>query len=384
MNILLVGDGDTRYGAPHSLLHMAIELNKLKDNNITVILNQESDISKELKKNGCKVEIVHYMPYYQGFPTKIWIFPIKYVLRGLQYYLGRTREISLTRAIMAIGKFDIVHSNSSREDFAAILAEHYNIPLVWHIREFGDRDYKCYSYRSNYIEFMNRTASKFIAISDAVRLHWIAKGIDAQKIVTVYNGVEKTDYKRREDNQKIRSDIRIVMAGSVQETKGQLQAVQAVIRVIRANPSRKITFDIIGGGDMMYIKKIERLLRNENLRNNVRLLGYKTKVSDLLPSYDIGLMCSKDEGFGRVTAEYMMAGLPVIASDTGANKELIRDEIDGLFYSYGNINSLATKIQYIIDNMEQFGGLKTHEYAARRFSAEENARNVYRIYKELV
>ena len=288
-----------------------------------------------------------------------------------------------TKRMMEKGHFDIIHSNSSREDFAQTLAEHYGIPLIWHIREFGDRDYECYSYRKNYVGYMNRTASRFIAISDAVRFHWISKGIDAKKIVTVYNGVERIPYVEKERNSAPK-DFRLIMTGKIAETKGQMQATQAVIKVIRNNPSLGITFDIIGGGDDLYIRKIERLIKDENVQDNVRLLGYKTNVTAMLSSYDIGLMCSRAEGFGRVTAEYMMSGLPVIASDTGANKELIREGIDGLFYSYGDIESLAMKIQYMLDNMALFDGKKIHEYAERRFSAEENAKNIYKIYKEIV
>ena len=384
MNVLLVGDGDTKYGASHSLLHMAIALNRMPDVNVTVILNQESLISQCLRDNGCDVEIAAYTPFYLSYPSKPWLFPLKYVVRGLQYCYGRGTAIRHTKRIMEKGHFDIIHSNSSREDFAQTLAEHYGIPLIWHIREFGDRDYKCYSYRKNYVEYMNRTASRFIAISDAVRFHWISKGIDAQKIVTVYNGVEKVPYVGENERNADPKDIRLVIAGYISETKGQMQATQAVVKVIRNNPSLRITFDMIGGGDDLYIRRIERLIKDESVQGNVRLLGYKTNVSTLLPSYDIGLMCSRAEGFGRVTAEYMMSGLPVIASDTGANKELIRDGIDGLLYSYGDIESLATKIQYMIENIPSFDGRKIREYAERRFSAEENAKNVYQIYKEIV
>ena len=38
----------------------------------------------------------------------------------------------------------------------------------------------------------------------------------------------------------------------------------------------------------------------------------------------------KRQGFGRVTVEYMCAGLAVIASDCGANPELIQHDVTGI------------------------------------------------------
>jgi glycosyltransferase involved in cell wall biosynthesis len=44
---------------------------------------------------------------------------------------------------------------------------------------------------------------------------------------------------------------------------------------------------------------------------------------------NIGLMCSRDEAFGRVTIEFMLHKMPVIASNSGANPELVINRING-------------------------------------------------------
>ena len=80
------------------------------------------------------------------------------------------------------------------------------------------------------------------------------------------------------------------------------------------------------------------------------MLGYREDVCSLLHEYDCGVMCSRSEGFGRVTAEYMMAGLPVIASDTGANPELVNEGQTGLFYRWGDTSDLAKKIEMLADD----------------------------------
>ena len=96
-------------------------------------------------------------------------------------------------------------------------------------------------------------------------------------------------------------------------------------------------------------------------------------------------MCSRQEGFGRVTVEYMMAGLPVIASDIAANKELINSET-GLLYHVGDIHSLKEKIVYLVNHRDLIEkmGRKAREYAQTSFSTEINTELVYNEYLKII
>ena len=82
----------------------------------------------------------------------------------------------------------------------------------------------------------------------------------------------------------------------------------------------------------------------------------------------------------------MMAGLCVIASDTGANKELIEDGESGLIYQYGNTESLVNTIKKCIDNPEdrcriaKCGCIRANQ----EFTAERNAKRICEIYKSIL
>ena len=99
----------------------------------------------------------------------------------------------------------------------------------------------------------------------------------------------------------------------------------------------------------------------------------------------MGMMCSLSEGFGLVTVEYMMSQLCVIASDSGANPELVRDGACGLLYRYGDIDSLAEKLRYVLTHREEARamGVRAREYACRYFTAERNAQEIYELYRQL-
>ena len=386
MNILMIADGDTKYGASHSLLQMVQELKTMDDINIKIIIPVHSEMRNKLENTECEFYGIHYVPFYQGIPDDKWKYPVKYMIRGVLYWYGRIRAVKEIEKRLDLGKIDLIHSNSSREDLGALIADKYDIPLIWHIREFGDRDYKCYSYRKNYIGYMNKSATRFIAVSDAVKEHWAKKGIRREKIVRIYNGVPQQNVLSKTQGGAAQGNktLKMVIVGSISETKGQMWAIEAVKKLFDENV--QITLDIIGDGSQSYVKKLKRKIIQYGLEGLVNFRGYQKDIGNVLSQYDIGLMCSKDEGFGRVTAEYMMSGACVIASDTGANGELIEDGISGLLYQYGDTWSLVNAIKKCIDNPELRCelGMGGYQRANQEFTAKRNAMQIYDIYRQVL
>lgn len=390
MHVLFVSDADSKYGASSSMKQMIKGILECCDDiEISVVLPLRIDTNKELenyyRELGCNVYKIFYEPFYQNVPEQKWRFPIKYFLRGMEYLFGRWTGVFYLSKKMNINDVDIIHSNSSREDFGAMLALKYNKPLIWHIREFGDKDYKCFSYRRGYIGFMNEAAKKFITVSNAVRDHWIKKGVDERKIVRIYDGVcaelnFKKEYRKNADGK-----LRFLILGSVCETKGQYQIINACA-LMSEKERERITVDIIGSGNQSYIRRMKEMIKKNKLTSSIHFLGYHEEAWKNICSYTCGLMCSKSEGFGRVTAEYMMAGLPVIASDTGANPELIVDNESGLLFQWNNIEDLKNKMVYLLNhaNVPKQMGLKAREYAQSHFSLKINAELIYREYIKIV
>lgn len=387
MQVLMISDSDSKYGAPHSLKQMCETMKERYGDKleITVVLAKSAEnIKDELEGYGCKVQVLMFVPYYQGVPENKLKLVVKYFIRWLQYVYGNMMGVRWIRKHIDMQKIDIIHSNSSREDLGAMIAKHYGKPLIWHIREFGDKDYKCYSFRKNYIKLMNETAVKLLAVSDAVRKHWISKGIHPDKIITVYNGVKEIPEDMVSQHRNIAQFIRIVMLGSLNETKGQLHLVRAV-SLLSADEKGKIQVDIIGDGSKNYGRAVRQEIEKNNLQNIVRMRGYISDPARLLRDYDVGVICSRSEGFGRVTAEYMMAGLPVLASDTGANPELIRNGEDGYLYPYGDAKKLSMAIRkFMYDKPKLIEmGENARKRAVDNFSSKVNADNIMNIYESI-
>lgn len=386
MHILFIADGDDKYGASHSMKQLiGTLLEKYEDIEISIVLPPRVKLEIYYQQLGCKTYRIFYEPFYQAIPAQKWKIPFKFVIRGMEYLLGRWSAVNCLNKKLDMSTVDIIHSNSSREDFGALLALKYHKPLIWHIREFGDKDYKCFSFRSNYIELMNKAANEFIAVSDAVREHWTKKGLYKNRICNIYDGVieeivVKQDYRKNPNN-----SMKLIILGSVIEGKGQYQIIEA-INLMTDEEREKITLYIIGGGNRSYINKLNNMVMNYGLSSSVHFLGYQQEASNNISKYDCGLMCSNSEAFGRATIEYMMAGLPVIASDTGANKELVIDGENGLLYQYYNIQDLKNKIVYLLNNANELErmGRAARDYAFSNFSIKLHAERVYSEYLKIL
>lgn len=390
MHVLFVADTDSKYGTFHSLFGLVRALKKTDNSlKISIVLTRHSDKTEDFEEIGCNVYQIPYVPFYQAVSYNKAKLVVKYVLRGLGYLNGRIFAVSILEKQLDLNTVDIIHSNSSREDFGAILAKKYDKPLVWHIREFGDLDYRCYSYRQNYISFMKERATVFVAVSDAVRQHWIQKGIPAERIMLIYNGVKENtapkDVTKLKEKEGENDDyFRIVMVGFVCETKGQYQIIRAM-SLLPENYKNKIQLDIVGGGTHGYMNMLKRMVKSLHLVNIVRFLGYQKNFYPQLAGYDCGIICSKSEGFGRVTVEYMRAGLPVLASDTGANAELVENGKNGLLYHYPDVEDLKNKLVYMMEHREEVFRMGVSAFTTgEQFTEERTANAVYNLYLEIM
>lgn len=110
--------------------------------------------------------------------------------------------------------------------------------------------------------------------------------------------------------------------------------------------------DMIGEGEEL--NRIKSLAASLDLTEQVSFLGNipNSQVHAQMYSHDIFIMTSdRNEGWGAVANEAMSNGCVIIGADTiGAIPYLVSDNINGLIYKSGNVNSLFDKVTYLINN----------------------------------
>lgn len=280
--------------------------------------------------------------------------------------LGLYKDIKITNA-------DIFYTNTAVVIQGAILARILNKKHIWHIREFIE-DLPCQSSIfpiSSYKNFFCDFSTIMIANSEPVR-----KSLDCDKAVTLYNTIEFLDEVTPQDNVFSKNaDIKISLVGRVVPHKGQMLAVRAIDSLVKQGYDPHLV--IVGDGDENYINQINDFISQENLKNNITLLGFKSnyEAQSIIQAADIHLLTTiKSEPFGRVTLEGMSRGKCVIASNGGGTLELIKDKETGLIYNLGDYEDLSTKILYCLKNKDE---IKSIGMNAKKFANEKFNKKVF-------
>ena len=383
MTILYILDPAVIGGATKAFLTF---VNILKDKGITPIVCTARQTELNNKLNS--MNIANFPIWHNEMITNCTRNGIGKIIwwsrRFLPYLIRDILAIIIIRRNINIKDVDIIHTNSTRSDVGFFLSKIIHKPHIVHIREFGDNDYDCKPLNPFWKQYYNKFSHSFLCVSKAVMYHWIAKGIDSSKCKLLYDGIACEDILESSDDSKFDDNLKIVMSGGVLPTKGQHLAIKA-IGILPKEIKEHIFLDFIGWVTESEKNKLDSLSKKVKLVNPVRFWGARNDVLQLLKNYHVGLMCSKSEGFGLVTAEFMFAKLGVIASNSGANPELIEDKICGLNFEAGNHKSLAEKIQYYYFNRDLIvsHSIEAKKKALRLFKAQTNANSIYKTYAEI-
>jgi len=173
--------------------------------------------------------------------------------------------------------------------------------------------------------------------------------VDASKLVLIYNGVDTGPFEaalfyredvRRDQGVKANAKVMIVIANLI-PYKGHSDLIQVAKEVVNRFPD---AIFLLVGEDRGIQKELEQRVANFGIGQSVRFLGRQDDVPKLLAASDISILPSHEEGFSNVILESMAAGLPVVATDVGGNREAILDGITGWLIPPKDPRALAVKI----------------------------------------
>lgn len=134
-------------------------------------------------------------------------------------------------------------------------------------------------------------------------------------------------------------------------------------------------FLVVGSGPDQ--EKLEKEVKGSGKETQIRFVG--AKPNSIVPTYirasDVFLMPSEEEGFPRVLLETMALGVPFVASDVGAVKEIIPRELISMVLPYGDISAFSSSILKILsmsieerDRMVQIFSAHIQNYTVEKVS----------------
>lgn len=304
---------------------------------ISVFLPEKGPIEQVLDRKEIEYYVIKYGRWINS--DKIFIKRIKRTIKNLLITFPLALKIKKL-------KCDVVYTNTSTIISGALAARLLGLPHIWHFREFGIEDYGfSYDLGQNISEFLLNHLSDLCPVNSIAVKNKYSKFIPESKLKVLYESYKKDEDEIQEEItfQPDKNSFNCIMIGTLHETKGHIDAINAIaILRTRGIPVKLI---IVGIGNSEYKRKLENLILSLNIKEEIIFLGYKNNPITILKKCDTLLMCSKSEAFGLVTLEAMENGIPVIGTNTGGTLELVIHNQTGLTYEPSNITGLVNNIE---------------------------------------
>lgn len=365
MKIMLITHCAGNGGANVCLLNL---LDGLTANNIkvVVVMPMQGTFTRELEKRNIKYYIL-------SFP--MWVIPNDYTkmhkkVSKLRYQFQKYCASINLAAICKREGIQVIHTNSSITELGQVVADKLGMRHIWHIREFFDFFDWEYIMEKSYVKKQYSNAYRVVAVSLCVKSKY-EEDFKLGNIVKIYDGINKFHGKSKKYE-----DFTIIYSGGSQPNKGAEEVLEAArLLKIEGFTPNIIMADTEGN------KIIKSFIQKHKL-DNVYQIGFLKNIRELRSKCHISLNCSKGETFGLVTAESMGEKTLVIASNTGANTELLTDGLEGIIYEYHNVTDLKNKIIHVIENYPDYLPMIERAYCKcnNDFGSESYARNVMNLY----
>lgn len=244
-----------------------------------------------------------------------------------------------------------------------------------------------------------RVAHAVIANCEDVRQQLIREGVPAQKVRTVYNGldvarVQTAGTERKEIlralNLPEQARFVTIMANMRAHVlqpepfcyKDHPTFLRAARRVHESVPDA--AFIIAGEGELL--EATRALAQSLGIEDRTFFIGRCRDVGSVLSISDVCVLSSSSEGFSNAILEYMAAGRPVVATDVGGAREAIVHGDTGYLVPVGDHEQMAEHIISLL--LDQEGANSMGESGRQRvnekFSTVKQLQNVESLYAELL
>ncbi|MDU7548938.1 MAG: glycosyltransferase family 4 protein [Clostridium perfringens] len=151
---------------------------------------------------------------------------------------------------------------------------------------------------------------------------------------------EKQEAKRKELGLE-KDDFVVIMIAELNENKNQIQLIKAMELLKDKYPNIKA----ISIGEGHKFEELQQEINNRGLKNNFKLLGFRTDVNELINISNIGILLSYREGLPRNIMELMANGKRIVATDIRGNRDIVCNDFIGALVEVNDYEATAKVVE---------------------------------------
>lgn len=258
------------------------------------------------------------------------------------------------RAVLRRHPGAVLHTHNATAHYHAVLAA-WGLPLARVINTRHSMGASNPGSRKEWLYRRSMRMTDYVAgVCEAARQCFADQGVrPRQGLLAVPNGIrlerfEATDAARRA---ALAAELGWPADSRIIGTVGRLQPVknqQALLRAFAQLRTRlpQAVLAIVGDGSLR--AQLEELAGELALGDAVRFLGDRSDVPHLLTGMDVFTLPSLSEGYSIALLEACAAALPIVATDVGGNREIVRDGRNGRLVAAGDPAGLADALLAVL------------------------------------
>ena len=283
-------------------------------------------------------------------------------------------------------KIDVIHVNTYLQLTLCILSKklcRHNIKIIYTIHLNQPR------FENAITRWAYKHIDTFCCVSKIVEETFIYNSpkyiVDRTRVV--HNSIPYTEYNTAIDWHKVYNipEEKLILSvhGRIHEEKG----IDFIIDVLREilKTHKNIVLVISGTGENRYCEKLQHANKDLIESGSLFFIGFHSNIREQIKNVDVGLVPSiVSESFSLSALEYIQAGVPVISSNNGGQKEIIIDSKSGYLLPPQDKQQWTDKIIRLIGDTE----LRTNmsEQQKKQFDEQLNYNifynNIINLYKQ--
>lgn len=342
----------------------------------------ERNLIKGLHSKGVDITIV--TPYETPESLDLVSVGIRLVYQHITKKID-IASIRRIRSLLKEEKYDLFHLNYGKAITNGLIASYgFDIKIVSYLGSLRLHWHDPFSY----ISFLNRRIDKLICVSDAVEEHVLKQAPRRMKnkTIRIYKGfypewlkdVVPADRKNLEipDNAFI-----VCCVANIRKIKGVDYLIEAADYL---PPNLPVWFLLVG--DKSNSMDVRRKIRSTSYPDNFITIGYSKDPLSYVSICDLYIQPSVSEGLGRSIMEAMCLRKPVVVTDKGGAKELVKEGINGYVVPVKSAVALGETIAKCYEDRDKLSamGEKARERILNDFNPQITIDSTYNLYLDLL
>jgi glycosyltransferase involved in cell wall biosynthesis len=332
-----------------------------KGHNITIVIQPDSPYVPRLRELG--IRLLHCYP-----EKKICVATI----RALRAELRQTH-------------YDIIFSTTSKTiPNSAFAALGFPAKLVAYRGTTGGL------YRHDptaYLTILHPRVDGVICVSEAVRQDVLRRvWTNREHVVTIHKGHDVSWYdKKPADLSEFRiaaDQFVLICAVNVRPSKG-IDVMLEATRQLASLPN----LHLILAGKGMDTEPYSSMIAASPMRERIHAIGFRTDAPELIAASDVLVQPSRSgEGLPRAVMEAMGYGTPVVITDTGGGKEVVKDGISGFIVPVEDPLAIANSVSRLYNDPPLAAEMSANAKSSiqNEFSSENTVKKYIAYFEALI